>query len=133
MNRFSNAPKHPFILFIKPSITILLLLIGHYFIAAQESNSLLYAHATVKSNPTTDWNFLIGGEKMYYIDFDELQVKVEMIQLKSLNGEVVFEDNVKELSKRTFYALNLKQLKDGEYYLDLLTRNKTLRKVLELK
>jgi len=133
MNRFSKISQHPVYLFIKPILTILLLLIGHYVVSAQQESDQLLAYAPTEANSTTSWKFLIGAKKMYYIDFDEVQPKIENILLKSLNGEVVFEDNVKDLSRKTFYELNLKKIKNGSYYLVLETQHKTMKKLLELK
>jgi len=132
MNRLSNLSKHPVFLFVKPILTILLLLLGHYFIAAQSPDTDLLAHATTKSS-TDQWKFLIGQKKMYYIDFEEVQGKLETIQLSNLNGTIVFKDQVSDLSSSTFYELNLKEMKNGDYYLELQTSQKKWRKVLELK
>jgi len=70
---------------------------------------------------------------MYYIDFEEVQGKLETIQLSNLNGTIVFKDQVSDLSSSTFYELNLKEMKSGDYYLELQTSQKKWRKVLELK
>ncbi len=135
MNKFSNVSKHPVFLFVKPFLTIVLLLLGHYIIAAQtqiQTNDLL-ASASATTNATDQWKCLIGQKKRYYIDFEEVQGKLETIQLTNLNGTIVFKDQVSDLSSSTFYELNLKEMENGAYYLELHTTQKKWRKVLELK
>ncbi len=120
-------------LFIKPLVTIILLLVGHYFVAAQPNpmKDLL-----VFSEPSTaidSWSFLSGNDKTYYIDFEELQVKLEEVKVKNVSGKTIFSDNVKDLSSLTLYEIDLSTYQQGDYFLELQLKNKKLRKLIHLK
>jgi len=134
MNVRTKTSNNTF-LFIKPIVTIVLLLIGHYFVAAQSkpmSDLLVVEH--VSSSAATDaWSFLSGKNSVYYLDFDELGFQLIQIELKKISGEVLFQDEVADLSTFTLYELDFTAIPTGEYFLELKTKNKTLRKLLKLK
>ena len=106
-------------LFIKPLVTILLLLVGHYFVAAQPNPMTDLLVFNEPSTATESWSFLSGDNKTYYIDFEELQVKLEEVQVKNVSGKTIFADNVKDLSSLTLYELDLSKYKEGDYFLEL--------------
>ena len=122
-------------LFIKPLATIFLLLVGHYFVAAQPNPmaDLVASNTTMSKNTTETWSFLSGSKKTYYIDFDELDVPLEEVQIKNFSGKALFTDNVKDLPALTLYELDLSDYAQGDYFLELKLKNKTLRKLIQLK
>jgi len=111
-------------LFIKPLVTILLLLVGHYFVAAQPNPMTHLLALNEPSTLTESWSFLSGHEKTYYIDFEELQVELEEVHVKNVSGKTIFSDNVKDLSSLTLYELDLSKYKEGDYFLELQLKNK---------
>lgn len=120
-------------LFIKPLVTILLLLVGHYFVAAQPNPMTDLLAFNEPTTVTESWSFLSGDDNTYYIDFEELQVKLEEVQVKNVSGKTLFSDNVKDLSSLTLYELDLSKYKEGDYFLELQLKNKKLRKLIHLK
>jgi len=135
MNVRTNTPNNNTFLLIKPIVTIVLLLIGHYFVAAQpQPMSELWAHRDATTSTKTEaWSFLSGKNSVYYLDFDELGFQLEHIELRTISGKVLFTDEVGDLSTFTLYELDFTKFPMGEYFLELKTKNKTLRKVLKLK
>jgi len=132
MNKITYLPKkNPYLLFVKPLITIVVLLLGHYYVAGQQSTNLVLASAN--ETPATTWTFLSGAKKMYYIDFSEVKERLEVIQITSIKGEVLFEDYVADLSNQTFYELNLSKIQNGEYFIELKGKNRVFRKLLKLE
>ena len=73
------------------------------------------------------------SDKTYYIDFEELQMKLEEVQVKNVSGKTIFSDNVNDLSSLTLYELDLSRYKEGDYFLELKLKNKKLRKLIHLK
>lgn len=134
MNVRTNTSNNTF-LFIKSIVTIVLLLIGHYFVAAQNKPTAdLMAYSETRTTMETDaWSFLSGHNSVYYLDFDELDIPLEQIELKSISGAVLFQDEVGDLSTFTLYELDFTEIPNGEYFLELKAKNKTLRKLLTLK
>ena len=134
MNLKTKTSNNTF-LFIKPIVTIVLLLIGHYFVAAQTSTVFnLMAYNDVPTTTKTEtWSFLSGKNSLYYLDFDDLGFQLEQIKLTTISGEILFQDEVGDLSTFTLYELDFTQIPDGEYFLELKSENKTLRKLLKLK
>ena len=120
-------------LFIKPLVTIILLLVGHYFVAAQPNPMTDLLVFSEPSTVTDSWSFLSGNDKTYYIDFEELQVKLEEVQVKNVSGKTIFSDNVKDLSSLTLYEIDLSKYQKGDYFLELQLKNKKLRKLIHLK
>jgi len=129
----TNTLKDTRSLFIKPIVTILLLLVGHYFVAAQPNPMTDLLAFNEPTTVTESWSFLSGDDKTYYIDFEELQVKLEEVQVKNVSGKTVFSDNVNDLSSLTLYELDLSKYKEGDYFLELKLKNKKLRKLIHLK
>jgi len=127
----NNTP----VLFIKPLVTIILLLVGHYIALAQApSASDLLALNDSNTTATADtWSFLSNSKKMYYLDFDELNTQLKEVQVKDLSGTVIFSDDVSDLPKVTLYELDLNDQAGGEYFLEVRTKNKVLRKLIHLK
>ena len=62
-----------------------------------------------------------------------MKEKLEVIQIKSIKGEILFEDHVADLSNQTFYELNLSKIQNGEYFLELKGKNRVFRKLLTLE
>lgn len=120
-------------LFIKPLVTIILLLVGHYFVAAQPNPMTDLLVFSEPSTVTDSWSFLSGNDKTYYIDFEELQVKLEEVKVKNVSGKTLFSDNVKDLSSLTLYEIDLSTYQKGDYFLELQLKNKKLRKLIHLK
>lgn len=120
-------------LFIKPLVTIVLLLVGHYFVAAQPNPMTDLLVFSEPSTVTESWSFLSGDDKTYYIDFEELQVKLEEVKVKNVSGKTIFIDNVKDLSSLTLYELDLSKYNEGDYFLELQLKNKKLRKLIHLE
>jgi len=132
MNVQTKTSNNTFLI-IKPIVTIVLLLIGHYFVAGQSNPNGLMAYTDASTSTNTEsWAFLSGTKSMYYLDFDELDFQLEHIELKSISGKVLFQDEVSDLSTFTLYELDFTAIPNGEYYLELKTKNKTLRKLLKL-
>ena len=129
----TNTLKDTRSLFIKPIVTILLLLVGHYFVAAQPNPMTDLLAFNEPTTVTESWSFLSGDDKTYYIDFEELQVKLEEVKVKNVSGKTIFSDNVNDLSSLTLYELDLSKYSEGDYFLELKLKNKKLRKLIHLK
>jgi len=96
------------------------------------SDLLMVEHVST-TTATDAWSFLSGKNSVYYLDFDELGFQLEQIELKTISGKELFKDAVSDLSTFTLYELDFTQFPAGEYFLELKTKNKTLRKLLKLK
>ena len=81
-----------------------------------------------------DWSFYTDDEnKVYYIDFEAINVNLNDIVVKDEYGQVVFKEHVLELPVNTIYELDLTQFPSGNYRIELRSFTKVIKKELQVK
>ena len=69
-----------------------------------------------------DWTFYLDQEKkVYYIDFESINVNLSDIKVINEQGEVVLNDKLWDLPVNTIYELDMRNLKPGKYRIELRT------------
>lgn len=81
-----------------------------------------------------DWSFFLDEEnKVYYIDFEMINVNLNDVIVKDASGEVVWKDQVWDLPVNTIYELDVSNYKSGNYFIELRTFTGTIKKDIQVK
>ncbi len=106
-------------------LTGLFVVLSIGFLSAQGSASV----STKKPNilepsqfttSTDEWAFYFDNEnKVYYIDFESINVNLSDIKLFNQAGEMVKSDKLWDLPVNTIYELDIHDLKPGNYKIEL--------------
>jgi uncharacterized protein DUF3244 len=84
---------------------------------------------SIDDNGGQDWTFYLDAEKrLYYIDFESINVNLNDIKVKNSKGQVVLSDGVAELPVNTIYELDMKNMKPGKYQIELSSFTGVIRK-----
>ena len=80
-----------------------------------------------------DWTFYLDQEKkVYYIDFESINVNLSDIKVINEQGEVVLNDKLWDLPVNTIYELDMRNLKPGKYRIELRTYTSVIQKDLSV-
>ncbi|MCF8246237.1 MAG: hypothetical protein K9J37_05505 [Saprospiraceae bacterium] len=67
-----------------------------------------------------EWTFYLDKEnKVYYIDFESINVNLSDIRVLDKDGDIVKSDKLWDLPVNTIYELNISDLKPGNYKVEL--------------
>ena len=79
------------------------------------------------------WTFYLDQEKkVYYIDFESINVNLSDIKVINEQGEVVLNDKLWDLPVNTIYELDMRNLKPGKYRIELRTYTSVIQKDLSV-
>lgn len=71
-----------------------------------------------ENNP--DWTFFLDKEnKVYFIDFETINVNLSDIKILNEKGDIVLADKLWDLPVDTIYEVNLRDFKPGNYKIEL--------------
>jgi hypothetical protein len=98
------------------------------------SNSILNNWSSELPEITDEnWTFFLDEEnRIYYIDFETINVNLNDIQVKNKKGEIVLKDNLWDLPVNTIYELDFKNFETGTYEIELRTYTGVLRRTIEV-
>lgn len=69
-----------------------------------------------------NWTFYHDKDhKVYYIDFETINVNLNELKIKDSNGDVVFHEELWNLPVNTIYELDFSKFKPGNYQVELRT------------
>jgi hypothetical protein len=69
-----------------------------------------------------NWTFYHDKDhKVYYIDFETINVNLNELRIKNSKGDVVFQDELWNLPVNTIYELDFSKFKPGRYEVELRT------------
>jgi hypothetical protein len=95
------------------------------FVSAQSSASVDLKQPTILSSSEfsispDEWTFYLDNEnKVYYIDFESINVNLNDIRVFDDAGELVKSDKLWDLPVNTIYELSIGDLKPGNYKIEL--------------
>jgi hypothetical protein len=107
-------------------------------LAHATSQTSVSAQTTTTSDMTIEessdgWTFYLDEEnKVYYIDFETINVNLSDIKVINEAGEVVLNDTLWNLPVNTIYELDMKEMKPGRYIIQLGTYTGFLQKDLKI-
>lgn len=118
--------------------TFLLIVLGNFlhagFASAQspdigDGQDDAIINTNVSKNGGQDQTFYLDGEqRLYYIDFESINVNLSNIKVKDSKGQVVLSDDVADLPVNTIYELDMKNMKSGKYHIELRSFTGLIRK-----
>jgi hypothetical protein len=80
-----------------------------------------------------DWTLYVDEDnKLFYIDFETLQVNVSDVLVKNEKGDLVWKDNVFNLPVNTIYEMDFSRFQSGVYEIELRTFTGSIRKKLTI-
>ncbi|MCI5083412.1 MAG: DUF3244 domain-containing protein [Saprospiraceae bacterium] len=91
-------------------------------------------NSNLKEIPADNWDIFADDEnKIYYVDFESLNITLSDIVVKSESGSVVLKDDVFDLPVDTIYEIDLSDAKKGTYKIELRSFTSIIRKTIEVK
>lgn len=120
-------------------LTVGVFLLLSVFAFAQSAASLDNQILTVNSDDLTEltdenWSFFMDEEnKIYYIDFETINVNLNDIIVKNATGEVLTKEDVWDLPVNTIYELDFSEYKPGDYEVELRTFTSVVKKKVSVK
>ncbi len=98
-------------------------------LASVENSTLHFTTAEISHPNSDNWTFYLDTEsQVYYIDFENISVNLSDIMVKDQTGSVVKRDELWNLPVNTIYELDLKDLKPGNYEIELRTYTGVIKK-----
>ena len=89
---------------------------------------------TPKGINNDDWSFFFDEEnKIYYIDFETINLNLTAVKVTNQAGKEVITDQVADLPVNTIYELYCGHLNSGNYTIELHSYTKILKKKVNLK
>ncbi len=84
---------------------------------------------SIDQNGGQDWTFYLDAEKrVYYIDFESINVNLNNLKVKNSKGDVVLSDDLSNLPVDTIYELDMQHMKPGKYHIELRSFTGVIRK-----
>lgn len=104
--------------------TAVLFSISFSSLSAQSTASTsLNVETATKSSPAgsaSDWSFYLDKEnKVYFIDFETINVNLSDIKVTDQEGQVLLTDKLWDLPVDTIYEVSFKDFKPGSYKIEL--------------
>lgn len=121
-----------------PLLSVLLIIFSASFLSAQSSASVDSKKPTILSTDEfsispDEWTFYLDKEnKVYYIDFESINVNLNDIRVFDQAGELVKSDKLWDLPVNTIYELNISDLKPGNYKIELRSYTGLIEKEIVL-
>jgi len=120
------------------------LTIGIFFLSILFTTLYAQSSANLNSNSFLDdelveiaddnWSFYVDEEnKVYFIDFEKLNVNLSTIIVKNEKGEVLVNDDVVDLPVNTIYEIDFSEYGVGEYQVEIRSYTGFIRKNVLIK
>lgn len=77
--------------------------------------------------------YVDAENKIFFVDFQSLNVNLDVIIVKDEEGNVVKDEKVFDLPVDTIYELNLADLKSGQYAVELRSYGKVIKQSITVK
>ena len=88
----------------------------------------------LKEVKADNWDIFADDEnKIYYVDFESLNITLSDIVVKNESGSVVLKDDVFDLPVNTIYEIDLSDKKKGTYKIELRSYTSVIRKSIQVK
>ena len=88
----------------------------------------------LKEVKADNWDIFADDEnKIYYVDFESLNITLSDIVVKNESGSVVLKDDVFDLPVDTIYEIDLSDKKKGTYKIELRSFTSVIRKTIKVK
>lgn len=88
----------------------------------------------LKEIQADNWDIFADDEnKIYYVDFESLNITLSDIVVKNSSGSVVLKDDVFDLPVDTIYEIDLSDAKKGTYKIELRSYTSVIRKSIQVK
>jgi hypothetical protein len=88
----------------------------------------------LKEIQADNWDIFADDEnKIYYVDFESLNITLSDIVVKNESGSVVLKDDVFDLPVNTIYEIDLSDKKKGTYKIELRSFTSVIRKSIQVK
>lgn len=88
----------------------------------------------LKEIQADNWDIFADDEnKIYYVDFESLNITLSDIVVKNESGSVVLKDDVFDLPVNTIYEIDLSDKKKGTYKIELRSYTSVIRKSIQVK
>jgi hypothetical protein len=101
---------------------------------AQSSMAPGSGSASVKTLGGGEISLLVDEEsKIYYVDFEPIQVNINEIVLKNASGAVLHRENVSGLPVNAMYELDMNRFGAGNYRIELHTFIGVLSKDIQVR
>ena len=95
---------------------------------------LANANASAPELELNDWSIYSDQESnVYFIDFEQLAINVNKVMVKSMRGDVVWQEDVFDLPVNSIYELDFSEFTAGDYYIELQAFTGVIRKVVQHK
>ena len=92
------------------------------------------SESNLKEVQSDNWSIYADDEnKIYYVDFENLNITISDIVVKNNSGSVVLKDDVLDLPVDTIYEIDLSDKKKGTYKIELRSFTSVIRKTIEVK
>lgn len=88
----------------------------------------------LKEIQADNWDIFADDEnKIYYVDFESLNITLADIVVKNASGSVILKDDVFDLPVDTIYEIDLSDQKKGTYKIELRSFTSVIRKSIQVK
>lgn len=88
----------------------------------------------LKEIQADNWDIFADDEnKIYYVDFESLNITLSDIVVKNASGSVILKDDVFDLPVDTIYEIDLSDQKKGTYKIELRSFTSVIRKSIQVK
>ena len=109
--------------------TVVLFMVAFMVVEAQTSMATVASDRVTVSDEEDlpelkgeNWTFYHDKEhKVYYIDFETINVNLNELRIKNSKGEIVFRDELWNLPVNTIYELDFSKFSPGRYEVELRT------------
>ncbi len=109
--------------------TVVLFMVAFVVVEAQTSMATVASDRVTVSDEEDlpelkgeNWTFYHDKEhKVYYIDFETINVNLNELRIKNSKGEIVFQDELWNLPVNTIYELDFSKFNPGRYEVELRT------------
>lgn len=88
----------------------------------------------LKEIQADNWDIFADDEnKIYYVDFESLNITLADIVVKNASGSIILKDDVFDLPVDTIYEIDLSDQKKGTYKIELRSFTSVIRKSIQVK
>ena len=102
--------------------------------AASTNSSSILNNSSFTELKANDWSFYVDDEsKVYYIDFEAINVNINDIVVTDSKGDVVLKENVLDLPVNTIYEIDFSVYGKGSYKVELRSFTSVIRKEVQIR
>ena len=105
-----------------------------FFLCCFFSFSYLAFAQTSETSTKEEFTFFKDeANKVYFIDFESIDINLSEVIVKDKDGKIVLEEAVSDLPVDTIYELDCSQFENGEYVVELHSYTAVLRRPFSLE